>query len=147
MFLDSELEVIENAAAILRRKLEAGVTLKSVSDAKRAIQFQVVGSERELFAALWLNSQHMIIGFEVLSMGTIDAATVYPREVVKRAIQVNAASVIFAHNHPSLVNTPSSADIAITAKLRDALALVDVRILDHLVCGAEVFSMAEAGQL
>jgi DNA repair protein RadC len=89
-----------------------------------------------------------VIGFEELFGGTIDGASVHPREVVKRALHHNAAAVIFAHNHPSGVAEPSHADRAITIRLRDALALVDVRVLDHFVVGdSEVVSFAERGLL
>lgn len=98
----------------------------------------------EVFSCLFLNNQHHVVKFEELFTGTIDGAAVYPREVVKRCLHLNAAAVIFAHNHPSGVAEPSQADIAITRKLITALATVEVRVLDHLVIGAnDVVSFAE----
>ena len=105
--------------------------------------------EREVFACLYLDTRHRIIGnLEVLFRGTIDAATVHPREVVKAALRRNAAAIILAHNHPSGVTEPSPADRALTRRLIDALALIDVRVIDHMVVGAEgATSFAERGWL
>ncbi|MFQ3323650.1 MAG: DNA repair protein RadC [Pseudomonadales bacterium] len=104
--------------------------------------------QQEVFLVLLLNSQHGVIASEELFVGTIDAASVYPREVVKLVMQHNAAAVIFAHNHPSGIAEPSQADIRITKRLSAALELVDVRVLDHMVVGeGEVVSLAERGQL
>ncbi len=103
---------------------------------------------REVFAVLFLDSQHRLITWEKLFHGTIDAASVYPREVVKRALYHNAAAVIFAHNHPSGVAEPSQADQQITRQLSDALALLDIRVLDHLlVGGGTTVSLAERGMM
>lgn len=104
--------------------------------------------EREIFSCLFLNNQHHVMELEELFHGTIDGATVYPREVVKRCLYHNAAAVIFAHNHPSGIAEPSQADIAITRKLKLAMQTIEVRVLDHLVIGAnEVISFAERGLL
>ncbi len=106
------------------------------------------GREREVFGCLFLDNRHRLIAVEEMFMGTIDGATVHPREVVKRALKLNAAAVILAHNHPSGVAEPSLADEQITARLRDALALVDIRVLDHLVVGGStVTSFVERGLL
>lgn len=94
---------------------------------------------------MFLDNRHRVITFEEMFRGTIDGASVYPREVVKAALQHNAAAVIFAHNHPSGVAEPSQADQAITKRLIEALLLVDVRVLDHLVVGEQVVSFAERG--
>lgn len=103
---------------------------------------------REVFLGLFLDSQHRLISHEVLFQGTIDSATVHPREVVKAALRHNAAAMIVAHNHPSGVAEPSRADERITERLKDALALVDIRLLDHFVVGdGEVVSLAERGCL
>jgi DNA repair protein RadC len=100
--------------------------------------------EHEVFSVLYLTNQHHLLRMEELFTGTIDGAAVYPREVVKRCLHHNAAAVIFAHNHPSGIAEPSQADIAITGKLRSALGTIEVRVLDHLVIGADtVVSMAE----
>jgi DNA repair protein RadC len=93
------------------------------------------GREQEIFVAMFLNNRHHLITTEELFKGTIDAASVYPREVVKRALQLNAAALIIAHNHPSGVAEPSQADIQITRRLSDALNLVEIRLLDHVIIG------------
>ena len=104
--------------------------------------------QREVFSCLLLSNQHYILHLEELFAGTIDGAAVYPREVVKCCLHHNAAAVIFVHNHPSGVAEPSQADIAITGKLRLALDTIEIRVLDHLVIGADtVVSMAERNML
>ena len=104
------------------------------------------GQEREIFGCLFLDNRHRLMTLEEMFAGTIDGASVHPREVVKRALRLNAAAVILAHNHPSGVAEPSQADELITVRLRDALALVDIRVLDHLVVGgATVTSFVERG--
>ena len=103
---------------------------------------------REVFACLFLDNQHRLICYEEMFFGTIDGASVHPREVVKRTLFHNAAAIIFAHNHPSGVSEPSQADRRIAERLKAALSLVDVRVLDHMVIGdAEVTSFAERGLL
>jgi len=102
--------------------------------------------EREVFACLYLDNQHRLINYEELFFGTIDGASVHPREVVKRCLAHNAAAIIFAHNHPSGLAEPSQADRRITDRLKSALTLVDVRVLDHMIVGeSEVISFAERG--
>ncbi|GIA88948.1 DNA repair protein RadC [Vibrio cholerae] len=96
---------------------------------------------------MFLDNQHRLIAFEELFFGTIDSASVYPREVLKAALKVNAAALIFAHNHPSGDATPSQADKQITQRLKEALALVDIRVLDHIVVGDSAISFAERGLL
>jgi DNA repair protein RadC len=104
------------------------------------------GMEREVFGCLFLDNRHRLIVLEQMFLGTLDGASVHPREVVKRALKLNAAAVILAHNHPSGVAEPSQADELITARIRDALALVDICVLDHLVVGGTtVTSFAERG--
>jgi len=106
------------------------------------------GLEREVFACLFLDTRHRLLKFEKLFLGSVDRANVYPREVVKLALHCNAAAVIFAHNHPSGVAEPSVADIELTERLASILNELDVRVLDHLVIGAErTVSMAERGLL
>ena len=110
------------------------------------LQARLAPHGRELFACIFLDTRHYIIHFEILFLGTIDSATIHPREVVKTALRHNASAVILAHNHPSGNAEPSSADQAITRRIVDALALVDVRVLDHVVVGAtETVSLAERG--
>lgn len=106
------------------------------------------GAVQERFHALFLDNQHRLIAAEELARGTIDSASVYPREVVRCVLRLNAAAVIFAHNHPSGVAEPSSADRALTERLKAALAVIDVRVLDHFVVGGiSVVSFAERGWL
>ena len=114
---------------------------------KDFLQYKMAGYEREVFAVLLLDNQHRLIEYQELFFGTIDAASVYPREVVKVAFNCNAAAVIFAHNHPSGIAEPSNADKQITQKLRDALSLIDIRVLDHFVVGETCVSFAERGYL
>jgi DNA repair protein RadC len=103
---------------------------------------------REAFCALFLDNRHRVIRFEILALGTLDSATVHPREVVKRVLELNAAAVILAHNHPSGVGEPSMADTNLTRRLSAALKLIDVRIVDHLIiAGQEVVSFADRGLL
>ena len=110
------------------------------------LQLQLSDRNREVFACLLLDSQHRVICFEELFQGTIDSATVHPREVVKLALSHNAAAIILAHNHPSGIAEPSLADQNITQRIKDALSLVDIRLLDHMVVGSGVtVSLAERG--
>ena len=112
------------------------------------LQARLADYPNEVFACLFLDNRHRLIGYEELFRGTIDSASVHPREVVRRALHHNAAALILAHNHPSGIAEPSEADRRITHRLKDALALVDVRVLDHLVVAAGSFvSMAEQGLL
>jgi len=128
--------------------LERGDALSSPARVRKYLSLQLGGCEHEIFAALFLDNRHRVIVFEPLFRGTIDGAAVYPREVLKQCLAANAAAVIFAHNHPSGVAEPSDADISITKKLTDALALIDVRVLDHLIIGQGVqTSLAERGLL
>ncbi len=113
---------------------------------KLYLSTKVAKAERELFGVIFLNNQHHVIGQEIVATGTIDAASVYPREVVKAALRENSAAVIFYHNHPSGVAEPSQADRRITRRLIDALQLVEIRVLDHFVIGmGETVSFAERG--
>lgn len=105
-------------------------------------------SQREVFAVLFLDSQHRLIQYQELFYGTIDSAAIYPREIVKAALKFNAAACILAHNHPSGVTEPSQADILITNRIKKALDLIDVRLLDHFVVGdGSPVSLAERGQI
>jgi DNA repair protein RadC len=123
-------------------------TLDAPSDAARYFGARLLDLPHEVFSCLFLDTRHRLIRYEELFRGTIDGATVYPREVVKRALQYNAAAVIVGHNHPSGVSEPSDADRSITLKLAKALALVEIRLLDHVVVsrGGHV-SLAERGML
>ena len=103
--------------------------------------------KHEVFACLMLDNRNRVITFREMFRGTIDGASVYPREVVKQALADNAAAVILAHNHPSGISEPSQADIRITERLRKALELVDIRVLDHVIIGDEITSLSERGLL
>lgn len=137
-------DLLTIAQAVARQKLAKGEAITDKHLAHQALQTR----DREVFAALFLDNQHRILAYEELFLGTLSAATVYPRDVVKRALHHNAAALMLVHNHPSGYPEPSRADIEITLRLQDALALVDIRILDHLVVGTEgVVSLAERGNL
>ena len=128
--------------------LERGAALTSPTLVRRFLTSQLRHLPHEAFAALFLDTQHRVIRFETLSKGTLDSASVYPREVSRRALALNAGALIFAHNHPSGVAEPSDADRRITQRLSDALGLFDIRVLDHFVVGdGEVVSFAERGWL
>jgi DNA repair protein RadC len=131
-----------------REALQAGPALEAPQAARNFLQAQLRDRPYEVFCCLHLDNRHRLIAFEELFRGTIDGASVHPREVVKQALSRNAAAVILAHNHPSGIAEPSHADELITARLRDALALVDIRVLDHLVVGdTRCVSFAERGLL
>lgn len=140
--------VLEMSRRHLQEALERGEGLTSPALTRRYLLSRLRDCQQEQFACLFLDSQHRVIVFETLFYGTIDAASVYPREVVKSALSHNAAAVILAHNHPSGVAEPSQADQRITTRLVEALALVDIRVLDHFVVGeGEPVSFAERGLL
>lgn len=140
--------VLEMGRRHLFEILKRGEALGNPADTRRFLQAQLRHYPYEVFACLFLDNRHRVIEFEELFRGTIDSASVHPREVVRRALALNAAAVILAHNHPSGVAEPSSADYRLTRQLRDALALVDIRVLDHMVIGdGETVSLAERGQI
>jgi len=144
----SEDRVIERALAILARRARSGSALNSPSAVRDYLRLSLGGREHEVFVAIFLDSQHRVISCEELFRGTLAQTSVYPREVVKEALAANAAAVIFAHNHPSGVAQPSQADELLTRNLKDALALVDVKVLDHfVVAGPQALSFAERGLL
>ena len=143
-------EIIESALKILESRISYSSDsplLTSPQASKDYVKLQLATYQYEVFACLFMNNRNRVIAFDELFRGTIDGASIYPREVVKACLSHNAAAVIFAHNHPSGVADPSQADIAITERLKKALALVDVRVLDHLIVGEEVISFAERGLL
>jgi len=147
-----EIRRLRTALELGRRYISGAVsrgeTLTSPAATSRALEARLRARAHEVFACLFLTTRHQVIGYEEMFRGTIDGATVYTREVAKHALALNAAAVIAAHNHPSGVAEPSASDRAITSKLRDALALVEVRLLDHFVIGdGEVVSFAERGWL
>lgn len=143
--LQAAIEMVRRSQAELLQRESA---LQSPEAVRRYLQLQLRDQPREVFACLMLDNQHRVISFEKLFYGSINSASVHPREVVKQALQKNAAAVILAHNHPSGVAEPSVADQQITRRIDEALALVDIRLLDHMVVGDGVtVSMAELGML
>lgn len=137
---------LELGERYLLATLERGEGLLDPASTRRFLKSKLRRHDREVFACLFLDNQHRVITYEELFFGTIDGASVHPREVVKRVLYHNAAAVIFAHNHPSGVAEPSQADQRITERLKSALLLVDVRVLDHMIVGdSEVMSFAETG--
>lgn len=140
--------VLEMGRRHLSASMSAGDLLTSPDLVRRYLSSQLRHRSQEVFAVLFLDNQHRLKAYEELFYGTIDGASVYPREVVKKALALNAAAVILAHNHPSGVAEPSQADRRITERLQQALDLVGVRVLDHMVVGdGEVISFAERGFL
>lgn len=139
---------LELSRRYLEETLQRGDAIQSVTDTRRYFMARLRHHRHEVFACLFLDNKHRVIQYEELFYGTIDSSSVHPRQVVKRALYHNAAAAIIAHNHPSGVAEPSPADEAITLRLKDALALVDVRLLDHLVVGdGQTTSLAERGVL
>lgn len=140
--------VLEMARRHLSATLKAGDALTSPALVRQYLSARLRHQQREVFAVLFLDNQHRLLAYDELFYGTIDGASVYPREVVKQALSRNAAAVILAHNHPSGVAEPSHADRRITESLKAALDLVDIRVIDHMVVGdSEVISFAERGLL
>ena len=140
--------VLEMAKRHFNEVLQRGSALTSPEITRAYLSAQLRGYSYEVFACLFLDNQHRVIKLDELFRGTIDGASVYPREVVKQALYHNAAAVIFAHNHPSGITEPSSADKHITEKLKQALSLFDIRVLDHFIIGdGEPYSFAEHGCL
>ncbi len=140
--------VLEMARRHFNEVLQRGDVLTSPEVTRAYLSAQLRGYRHEVFACLFLDNQHRVIQWEELFRGTIDGASVYPREVVKQALHHNAAAVIFAHNHPSGVAEPSQSDRLITDKLKAALNLLDIRVLDHFIVGDGMpYSFAEHGLL
>ena len=138
--------VLEIARRSLLQQLAAAPVFESPEAVRQFLRLKLGGLDHEVFAVLFLDAQHRLIAMEELFRGTLTQTSVYPREVVKRGLDLGAAAVILAHNHPSGVAEPSRADELLTQALKNALALVDMRVLDHFVVGAsEVASMAERG--
>lgn len=138
--------VLEMSRRALQEELQRGDALNSPRAVRDYLQLLLAGRQQEVFMVLFLDTQHRVIAFDELFHGTLSQTSVYPREVVKRALAHNAAAVILAHNHPSGVAEPSGADQLLTTALKQALALVDVAVLDHFVVAAgQTLSFAEKG--
>lgn len=143
----SDEEVIERALSILESRLRLPEHyFTNPDDVSSYLKLQFMGQEHESFKIAFLDTRHGLISLKELFRGTIDGASVYPREVVKTTLEFNAAAVIFAHNHPSGITEPSRDDRNITRRLIDALKLIDVRVLDHfVVSGNQTYSFAQNG--
>ncbi|HEY7774089.1 MAG TPA: DNA repair protein RadC [Marinagarivorans sp.] len=140
--------VLEMASRHTAEALTQACVLDNAALVKRLAKSRLGCFEHEVFAVFFLDSQHQLVSFEVLFRGSLTSASVHPREIVKRALTLNAGAVILAHNHPSGVATPSDSDRDITQTVMSALALIDVRVLDHIVVGAsEPFSFCEHGMI
>jgi DNA repair protein RadC len=140
--------VLEMSRRALQEEMHSGDALNSPAAVRSYLQLLLRGREQEVFMCIFLDAQHRVIGAEEMFHGTLTQTSVYPREVVKRALALNAAALIFAHNHPSGVAEPSQSDQLLTDALKQALALVDVRVLDHfIVAGSGCLSFAERGMV
>jgi len=139
---------LELARRSLKDELRAASALTSPGAVRDYLRLAIADREHEVFVCLWLDAQHRVLRFEELFRGTLTQTSVYPREIVKAGLRANAAAVIFAHNHPSGAAQPSQADELLTRNLKDALALVEVKVLDHfIVAGRQAISFAERGLL
>jgi DNA repair protein RadC len=139
-------QILEEARRVIDLKTQRGEAFTSPELVKEYLVTKLAGFEHEVFAALFLDAKHQLIQYVEMFRGSIDSASVYPREVVKEALHHNAAAVIFAHNHPSGNPEPSQADKTLTQRLKEALMLVEVRSLDHIVVGGrQTVSFAERG--
>ncbi len=137
---------LEMGRRYLAERLKRGSALNSVDDTRAYLQAELRDRTQEVFCCLFLDNRHRVLAFEELFRGTLNGTAVYPREVVRRAIGHNAAAVILVHNHPSGVAEPSRADELLTVRLKEALAMIDVRLLDHLIVGdGETVSFGERG--
>jgi DNA repair protein RadC len=144
----SDDTLITEALAVLARRIRWGDSLASPSAVRDYLRLLLAGREHEVFVVVLLDAQNRVLSCQELFRGTLTQTSVYPREVVKVALAANAGAAIFAHNHPSGCSEPSRADELLTQNLKSALALVDVKVLDHfVVAGAEAISFAERGLL
>ncbi len=148
MFSERELAVMAEANQIAKRALCAhSEAFTSPGVVNTFLQTHLRPKCREIFCALWLDNQHRMILLDEVFQGTLDSCTVNPRDIVVNGLKVNAAAVIFAHNHPSGIAEPSRQDRVVTERLVSALSLVDIRVLDHIVVGEQCVSFAERGWL
>jgi DNA repair protein RadC len=144
----TEAQILEAAETILRQRIERLGALPGPGEAREFLRMRLGGLSAEQFHVVWLDNRHRVIAVDHLFSGTIDGASVHPREVVRAALMHNAAACLLAHNHPSGVCEPSQADRAITEELKKALAVIQVRVLDHVIVGGtQTTSMAERGLL
>lgn len=144
----SAQDILDRASALISQRFRIGSpTLDSPDRTRQYLRHQVGNLPYEVFGLLLLDNRHRLIRSETLFRGTIDGASVYPREVLRVVLEANAAAVILFHNHPSGIAEPSQADELLTRRLREALQLIEVRILDHLIVAETVYSFAETGRL
>ena len=139
--------VLTEANRLSGYRLRKGTHISSSEDAKSAMGYRLRDKQCEVFACLFLDAGHRVLAFKEMFRGSINRATVHPREVVREALLLNAAAVVLTHNHPSGDPSPSKEDIALTNRLMDVLEVIDVRVLDHLVIGEEIVSFADCGLL
>ncbi|EKY3920603.1 DNA repair protein RadC [Enterobacter hormaechei] len=141
--------IIEQAIALLEQRVfRSGPALEGSDAVRDYLRLKLMEEANEVFAVVFLDNRHKVLTYEPMFKGTINATTIYPRVVVQRALTVNAAATILCHNHPSGMVEPSQEDRTITARLKEALAMVDVRVLDHFIIGkGNPYSFAEAGLL
>jgi len=142
-----EDDVICEATYIYNSYFSKGTTISEPAKSADYFKLKLAHYEHEVFVCLFLTNQHQVISCDEMFHGTIDSASVYPREVLKAALQHNAAAVVFAHNHPSGLAEPSNADKVITQRLKKALDCIDIRVLDHIIIGDGSYSFAEHGLL
>ncbi|EKI5684839.1 DNA repair protein RadC [Salmonella enterica] len=144
--LVTEQDIVNIANTLLARRFKRRTKLTSSNQTREYFKLKLASYEYEVFCAMFLNNQNQVLAFKELFHGTINETAIYPREVVKQALSLNAAAIIFVHNHPSGDPEPSQADKHITLKLKYALELVDIRVLDHfIVAGSKSISFAERG--
>lgn len=144
--LASADQILAAARQVVDLRMRRGAMFASPTEVRGFFRDKLAGLEREVFAVAFLDTRHRLINYAELFQGTVDGAEVHPREVVRGALLHNAAALIVAHNHPSGSPEPSAADRAVTARLKQALALVDVRLLDHIIVGGhETVALAERG--
>lgn len=146
--INDEDKTIAEALAILEERVKKTDFISSPKDAINYINLMLGGQPREVFAIVHLDTRHRVIETEILSVGTVDHATVHPREVLRSVMRTNATAILLAHNHPSGDPTPSRADRQLTATIKEVLRMVDVRVLDHIVvAGGKHSSFAERMEL
>ncbi|CDH72798.1 DNA repair protein RadC [Pseudomonas aeruginosa MH38] len=145
--IQNEDWIVQQAIVLLERRVfKAGPRLERPAAVRDYLRLKLVAEPNEIFVVVFMNSMHAVLAVEPMFHGTINATSVYPRVVLQRALQLNAAAVIFAHQHPSGTTEPSNADRLLTEQLKTALALIDVRVLDHFVIGQGApYSFAESG--
>ena len=139
-------QILEAARQAIEHKMQRGASFSSPVAVKEYLRAKLAGFEHEVFAVLFMDTQHRLIEYREMFHGTIDSAEVHPREVVKEALRLNAAALVISHNHPSGNPEPSAADRVLTKRLREALSMVDVRVLDHIIVGGtKTTSFTERG--